>query len=124
MPGRGNVRQFRVISPATSTICCQANYRKGDIVKQVPLCVFSMLTVVALAAGCAAGPPVTQVDESVPQILTVRGDGSMWFRERPIPERDVIIYANGVRGEKAAVRIRMEPLHPDFFRDTIIVVRE
>ena len=54
----------------------------------------------------------------------MRGDGSMWLRDRPMPERDVIIYADGTGGEKAAVRIRMEPLHPDFFRDTIVVERE
>ena len=92
--------------------------------KKIPLYVPAMLALSALVAGCASGPPVARADDALPEILTVREDGSMWFRERPIPERDVIIYANGTRGEKAAVRIRMEPLHPDFFRDTIVVERE
>jgi hypothetical protein len=92
--------------------------------KQVSLYVSGILAMSALVAGCGAGPPFTRADDALPEILTVREDGSMWFRERPIPERDVIIYADGTRGEKAAVRIRMEPLHPDFFRDTIVVERE
>ncbi len=92
--------------------------------KVIALHVSGILAMAALMAGCAANPPVARVDDALPEILTVREDGSMWFRERPIPERDVIIYSNGTRGEKAAVRIRMEPLHPDFFRDTIVVERE
>lgn len=40
-----------------------------------------------------------------------------------MPDQDVVIYEDGFGGERAAVRIRMEPLHPDFFRDTIIVER-
>jgi hypothetical protein len=83
-----------------------------------------MLAMSVLLAGCVSDPSTTRVDDSLPETLTVREDGSMWFRARPIPERDVIIYADGIRGEKAAVRIRMEPLHPDFFRDTIVVERE
>ena len=83
-----------------------------------------ILTLSVLVSACVSDPPVSQQDALLPEILTVREDGSMWFRERPIPERDVIFYMDGTRGEKAALRIRMEPLHPDFFRDTIIVVRE
>lgn len=79
-------------------------------------------TVLLLAAGCATHEPL-RAGES-PEILTVRSDGSLWFRDRELPERDVIIYPDGRGGEKAAVRVRVEPLHPDFFRDTIIVVRE
>lgn len=82
-----------------------------------------VLGAVALfAAGCAGHVP--QVAGESPEILTVRSDGSLWFRDRPLQERDVIIYPDGRGGEKAAVRVRVEPLHPDFFRDTIIVVRE
>lgn len=92
--------------------------------KQISLYVSSMLAVSVLMAGCVSDPPVPLADDSLPETLTVRGDGSMWLRDRPMPERDVIIYADGTRGEKAAVRIRMEPLHPDFFRDTIVVERE
>ena len=105
-------------------ICHQANHEIGDTVKQIPFFVCCTLALSALVSGCASGPPVTGVDASQPEILTVREDGSMWFRERLMPERDVIIYADGTRGEKAAVRIRIEQLHPDFFRDTIVVELE
>ena len=91
---------------------------------QIPIHVFNVLAMSVLVAGCASNPAISQQDGALPETLTVREDGSMWFRDRPLPERDVIIYTNGTRGEKAAVRIRMEPLHPDFFRDTIIVERE
>lgn len=89
-----------------------------------PRHVFAILAVVILAGACAGQAPAPAAGRLGPEILTVRDDGSMWFRDRPLPERDVIIYPDGTGGEKAAVRIRMEPLHPDFFRDTIIVVRE
>jgi|GEM_PF-4392733 len=47
----------------------------------------------------------------------------MKFRGHPIPKKDVVIYEDGDGGEKAAVRIRVKPLHPDFFRDSIVVER-
>ena len=76
-------------------------------------------------SGCMATPAVRQqVAQKPPDILRVQEDGSMRFNDRPIPSDDVIIYGNGEVGERAAVRIRMEPLHPDFFRDTVVVVRE
>ena len=90
----------------------------------IPLYAATTLALSALVIGCVSNSPTTRVDNSLPETLTVREDGSMWLRERPMPNRDVIIYADGTRGEKAAVRIRMEPLHPDFFRDTIVVERE
>lgn len=83
-----------------------------------------VLPVLVLLAGCASVPSGPHVRPQPPETLTVRDDGSMWLRDRPIPERDVIIYPDGTGGEKAAVRVRMEPLHPDFFRDTIVVERE
>ena len=42
---------------------------------------------------------------------------------RSVPEEDVVIYPDGYGGEKAAVIVRIEPLHPNFYRDTIIVRR-
>ena len=71
-----------------------------------------------LLAGCSAIP-----SHSTPEKLVVYADGSMEFHDKPIPRKDVILYADGFGGEKAAVRVRMQPLHPDFFRDSIIVVR-
>jgi hypothetical protein len=74
-------------------------------------------------AGCQSAPPVQQSAAAEPEILVVHPDGTMQFRDRLMSEEDVIIYADGRGGEKAAIRVRREPLHPDFFRDTIIVER-
>jgi hypothetical protein len=74
-------------------------------------------------AGCQSTPPLQQTAAVEPEILVVYPDGTMQFRERVMPEEDVIIYEDGRGGEKAAVRVRREPLHPDFFRDTIVVER-
>ena len=56
------------------------------------------------------------------EYLYVYDDGSMMFKERYLNDEDVIIYADGKGGEKAAVKVRV-PIHPDFYRDSIIVVR-
>jgi hypothetical protein len=76
-----------------------------------------------LAAGCQTAPTPPAPAGDSPEVLHVYPDGTMQFRGRPIPPRDVVIYEDGYGGERAAVRIRMEPLHPDFFRDTIVVER-
>jgi hypothetical protein len=94
--------------------------QKGETVIQLARYRKALPAVLALAlAGCLAHAPIEK-----PEKLIVYSDGSMEFRNKPIPERDVIIYPDGYGGEKAAVRIRMEPLHPDFFRDTIVVERK
>jgi len=67
--------------------------------------------------------PFHDVGGQGPEKLIVQSDGSMQFRGRPIGAEDVVIYKDGYGGEKAAVRVRMAPLHPDFFRDTIRVER-
>ena len=74
------------------------------------------------ASGCSYFPQAASGD-TTPEKLVIHADGSMEFRDRPIAENDVVIYADGYGGEKAAVRVRMQPLHPDFFRDTIKVER-
>jgi len=74
-------------------------------------------------AGCMATPAV-KTASSEPEKLVVSADGKMQLGKRLIPDDDVIIYNDGFGGEKAAVRVRMEPLHPDFFRDSIVVERE
>ena len=58
-----------------------------------------------------------------PEILTIFPDGSMKLEERLIPAEDVVIYPDGYGGEKAAVKVRLEPLHPAFYRDSIVVRR-
>jgi len=58
-----------------------------------------------------------------PEVLTIYPDGSMKLENRPIPVEDVVIYPDGYGGEKAAVKIRLEPFRSNFYRDTIIVNR-
>lgn len=82
----------------------------------------SVLILPLLLAGCGYNP-FQDDGRQEPEKLVVRADGSMQFRGRPIGTEDVVIYRDGNGGEKAAVRVRMEPLHPDYFRDTIIVER-
>ncbi len=55
--------------------------------------------------------------------LIVYSDGTMIFRNRIYNEEDVVIYEDGFGGEKAAVKM-LVPLHPDFYRDSIIVERK
>ena len=73
-----------------------------------------------VVAGCMATPAV-KPERTVPEKLVVSADGSMKLRDRLMASDDVIIYQDGFGGEKAAVRVRMKPLHPDFFRDSIVV---
>lgn len=74
-------------------------------------------------AGCMATPAAKSTSRD-PEKLIVSADGKMQLGKRRIADDDVIIYDDGRGGEKAAVRVRMEPLHPDFFRDSIVVERE
>ncbi|MFT5132670.1 MAG: hypothetical protein ACI9SC_001137 [Gammaproteobacteria bacterium] len=73
--------------------------------------------------GCMSQAPVKKVAKA-PEHLYIYDDGSMEFRNRPIDAGEVVIYADGRGGEKAAVKISMAPIHPPFFRDSIIVVRK
>jgi hypothetical protein len=84
--------------------------------------VFSSLLLVVLA-GCMSQAPVKSVAKE-PEQLIVYADGTMEFRNRKIDSENVVIYGDGRGGEKAAVKISLEPLHPPFYRDTIVVVRK
>lgn len=55
-------------------------------------------------------------------ILYIYEDGKMKFRSRYLNKEDVVIYEDGRGGEKAAVKVRV-PRYPDFYRDSINVVR-
>jgi hypothetical protein len=79
----------------------------------------TIVTSLALALLSGCGFP----EYSKPEKLVIYPDGSMEFRNHPIPKEDVVLYPDGFGGQKAAVRVHMEPLHPDFFRDTIVVQR-
>jgi hypothetical protein len=79
---------------------------------------------VVVLAGCTSTPVREEPKvASEPEKLIIHTDGTMEFRNRQMAAEDVVIYPDGFGGEKAAVRIRLEPLHPDFFRDTIVVER-
>ena len=79
--------------------------------------------ILLLASGCAgvAVPERAAVKEQ--ETLIVYPDGTMEFKNRGMYEKDVVIYPDGRGGERAAVKMRV-PLHPDFYRDTIIVDRK
>ena len=89
------------------------------------LTVFSKhaLLVAALLLPACSLIPEAEKGPKEPEILTISADGSMRLMGRPIPAEDVVIYPDGYGGEKAAVKVSLEPLHPPFYRDTIIVKR-
>ena len=72
----------------------------------------------SLLAGCGGLPA-----HENPGKLVIYPDGSMEFRHHPIPKEDVVFYPDGYGGQKAAVRVHMQPLHPDFFQGSIVVER-
>ena len=71
--------------------------------------------------ACASQPVPTLVQKS-PETLTVYEDGKMVLNDRLVNMDDVVIYPDGVGGERAAIRMRM-PSKPNFYRDTIKVQR-
>jgi hypothetical protein len=83
----------------------------------------SLLLLSGLLLSACSYFPAAQDRESVPEILTIFPDGSMRLMGRLVPEEDVVIYADGFGGEKAAIKVRLEPLRPAFYRDSIIVKR-
>lgn len=82
----------------------------------------SLLFTCLMYSGCLLSPEIKPV-EKVQEKLTVNSDGSMEFRNRKLPNGDVIIYPDGSGGEKAAVKV-YDPLHPDYYRDSIRVERK
>ncbi|MEJ2761498.1 MAG: hypothetical protein P8126_08175 [Gammaproteobacteria bacterium] len=74
-----------------------------------------------LLAGCSGFPVAS--NWKGPDILFIYPDGHMSFRNHPVPTEDVVLYPDGYGGEKAAVRVHMQPMHPDFFRASIVVER-
>ncbi len=84
--------------------------------------IFPCLLIATLISSCAF-KPIASTEKKEPEILTVQTDGVMRYRDRTMPEKDVIIYEDGRGGERAAVKV-LVPLHPDYYRDSIIVKRE
>lgn len=78
-----------------------------------------LLAVFASACGMLPGQPPETADGD---ILYVYDDGRMRLNDRYVDPGDVVIYRDGYGGERAALKMRV-PLHPDYYRDTIIVER-
>jgi hypothetical protein len=78
---------------------------------------------VAILNACVLPPEKSQATPRTREVLTVYPDGSMRLNNRPISPEDVVIYPDGYGGERAAVKVRV-PVHPDYYRDTIVVRRE
>ena len=85
----------------------------------------SFLGFILLFSTACTTSPIANTDverPKKPNTLLVYEDGRMEFNSRFIDEKDVVIYADGRGGERAAIKVRV-PIHPDFYRDSIIVVR-
>ena len=77
-----------------------------------------------LNTACTTSPTTTRMAESAnsDKILLIYEDGRMEFNSRFINKEEVVIYDDGRGGERAAVKVRV-PIHSDFYRDSIVVVR-
>jgi hypothetical protein len=86
----------------------------------LPFC----LAIIMSNTACNSTPIKNDMAEfSKPQeTLYVYEDGKMKLDSRYIDSKDVVIYSDGRGGEKAAVKVHF-PLHSNFYRDSIIVVR-
>jgi hypothetical protein len=83
-----------------------------------------LISFLLLTSACTTTPIINEVVNSTDshETLYVYEDGLMEFNSRYINSEDVVIYADGRGGERAAIKVRF-PLHSDFYRDSIIVVR-
>jgi hypothetical protein len=84
----------------------------------------SVLAIILSNTACTSTSTINNVVEPTEHdnTLLVYEDGRMEFNSRFINDDDVVIYNAGIRGERAAIKVRV-PLHSDFYRDSIIVVR-
>lgn len=93
--------------------------------KQSSLALICAIAAPLLLSACMGQAPVkTSNVQKEPDILTVHEDGTMEFKNRKMNAKDVVIYNDGRGGERAAVKMSLEPLHPPFYRDSIIVIRK
>ena len=84
----------------------------------------SFIVVILTNTACTSISTISNVDVSSEpdNTLLVYEDGRMEFNSRFINEDEVVIYNDGRGGERAAIKVRV-PIHSDFYRDSIIVVR-
>lgn len=85
--------------------------------------IITILIAGLLIASCATAKKPVMVNEKEPEILYIYPDGTMEFKGRIMNEEDVVVYKDGNRGERAGVKLMM-PLHPDAYRDNIVVERK
>ncbi len=82
-----------------------------------------------LIASCATAKKPVRTGEKEQEIFYIYPDGTMEFKGRIKNKEDVVIYEDGHRGERAAIKI-IVPLnryqkqrYSDFYRNNIIVER-
>ncbi len=85
-----------------------------------------------LIASCATANKPVSTGEKEQEVFYIYPDGTMEFRGRIKNKEDVVIYEDGHRGERAAIKIIVprNPLnrypkqrHSHFYRDNITVER-
>ena len=90
------------------------------------------LLVSLLIASCATAKKPVTAGEKEQEIFYIYPDGTMEFKGRIMIEEDVVIYEDGSRGERAAIKIIVprNPInryqkkrHSHFYRDNITVER-
>ena len=96
------------------------------MIKKIDYKVFVLVLNMMFFSACSTVPssyvsPSTRVNDE-PEALYVYEDGRIEYNSRFVNKDDVVIYSDGRGGEKAAIKVRV-PIHPDFYRDSIIVVR-
>ena len=92
--------------------------------KKIDYKVFVLILNMLFITACSTTPVTSSIDtlNDKSEILFIYEDGRMEYKSRFLNDDDVVIYADGRGGEKAAVKVRV-PIHSDFYRDSIVVVR-
>lgn len=84
--------------------------------------IFAFVIIAGLTlAACNEASMLKSADKGT-ETLLIYTDGRMVLNNRIMPNEDVIIYQDGLGGEKAAVKMYV-PYHPPFYRDSIVVER-
>jgi len=99
------------------------NYLLINMKKYLSLASIIVISILS-STGCTTTPATNYVVESsdLNNTLFIYEDGRMEFNSRFVNDEDVVIYPNGRGGEYAAIKVRV-PIHPDFYRDSILVIR-
>jgi hypothetical protein len=82
----------------------------------------SFLAVILSSTACTSTMSNVVESSEPDNTLLVYEDGRMEFNSRFVNNDEVVIYNDGRGGERAAIKVRV-PIHSDFYRDSIIVVR-